>query len=99
MEIDEVRAAIQAAIPGCQVAVEGEGCSFSAVVVSEAFQGLSLVKRQQLVLAAVKEWLATGALHAISMKTYTPEEWQAISGPRIDESGESIEIGRTEPLR
>jgi acid stress-induced BolA-like protein IbaG/YrbA len=75
MDISEVRSLIEAAIPGCRIGVEGEGCNFSVQVVSEAFEGLSPVKRQQKVLAALHEPLATGALHAISMKVYTPEEW------------------------
>ncbi len=75
MEISEVRSLIETAIPDCRIAVEGEGCNFSVRVVSDAFEGLSPVKRQQKVLAAVREPLATGALHAISMKVYTPGEW------------------------
>ena len=75
MEIAEVHQLIEAGIPDCQLTVAGEGCSFSTVVVSEAFAGMSPVKRQQLVLATVSEPLSTGALHAISMKVYTPAEW------------------------
>ena len=39
------------------------------------FQGLSLVKREQAVLAPVSAWLATGQLHAFTVKTYTQAEW------------------------
>lgn len=74
MDVSEVKGLIEAAIPDCRVAVEGEGCNFSVVVVSEAFQDLSPVRRQQKVLAAVREPLASGALHAISMKVFTPAE-------------------------
>ncbi|MCU0782237.1 MAG: BolA/IbaG family iron-sulfur metabolism protein, partial [Akkermansiaceae bacterium] len=45
------------------------------IVISARFAGLTPVKRQQQVLAPVTEWLTTGALHAFSVKTYTPEEW------------------------
>lgn len=76
MEIAEVRALIETGLPGCETLVEGEGCNFSVVVVSQAFEGLSPVKRQQRVLETVREPLGTGALHAISMKVYTPPEWQ-----------------------
>jgi acid stress-induced BolA-like protein IbaG/YrbA len=76
MEIAEVRSLIENGLPGCQLSVDGEGCNFSVVVVAEAFEGLSPVQRQQKVLATVKEPLATGALHAISMKVYTPSEWE-----------------------
>ncbi|QSA99233.1 BolA family protein [Methylococcus sp. EFPC2] len=77
MEIAEVRQLIESGIPGSEVIVDGEGCSFSVVVVGEAFAGLSLVKRQQQVLATVSEPLSSGALHAISMKVYTSAEWAA----------------------
>lgn len=80
MEIAEVRQLIEAGIPDCEVTVSGEGCSFSVVVVSEAFTGMSLVKRQQQVLATVSQPLSTGALHAISMNVYTPAEWTQHQG-------------------
>jgi len=76
MDIHEIQQAIEVAIPGAQVYLEGEGCDFSALVISEAFQGLSQVKRQQQVLAPVSIWLSTGELHAFSVKTYTPDEWE-----------------------
>ncbi|MDD2768354.1 MAG: BolA/IbaG family iron-sulfur metabolism protein [Methylococcus sp.] len=79
MEIAEVRGLIETGIPGCEVRVEGEGCSFSAVIIGEAFEGLNSVKRQQKVLATVTEPLSTGALHAISMKVYTPAEWSRLA--------------------
>lgn len=75
MEIAEVRSLIETGLPNCQLSVEGEGCNFSVVIVTDAFAGLSPVKRQQKVLETVKAPLATGALHAISMKVYTHEEW------------------------
>lgn len=76
MESAEVRGLIEAGLPGCQLTVDGEACNFSVVVVAEAFEGLSPVKRQQKVLETVRAPLATGALHAISMKVYTPSEWR-----------------------
>jgi acid stress-induced BolA-like protein IbaG/YrbA len=84
MEIEEVCKLIETGIPNCEVTVFGEACNFSVRVVSEAFESLSPVKRQRLVLDTVAAPLATGELHAISMKVYTPAEWareQATSGP------------------
>jgi len=75
METGAIQQAVEAALPEAAVYLEGEGCDFSAIVVSDAFQGLSTVKRQQQVLAAVAGWLATGELHAFSVKTYTRAEW------------------------
>lgn len=76
METSEIQQAIETAIPEATVYLEGEGCNFSAIVVSEEFQGLPLVKRQQKVLEPVTPWLASGALHAFSVKTYTLVEWE-----------------------
>ncbi len=45
------------------------------VAVGEVFAGLSPVKRQQLIYGALSEEIASGALHAVSIKTYTPAQW------------------------
>ncbi|WP_440616066.1 BolA family protein [Cysteiniphilum sp. 6C5] len=53
---------------------------FNATIISDAFNGvLSKVKQQQMVYAAINEHIASGELHAIAMKTYTPEKWQALA--------------------
>jgi monothiol glutaredoxin len=77
MEVADIQQALEQALPAAQVFLEGEGCDFSAIVISDSFQGLALVKRQQTVLAPVSDWLLSGALHAFSVKAYTPEEWEA----------------------
>ncbi len=76
METSDIQQAIEQAIPDSLVFLEGEGCDFSAIAISDSFQGLSLVKRQQMVLAPVSDWLASGTLHAFSVKAYTVVEWE-----------------------
>ena len=51
------------------------GGHFSAVIVSAEFEGLPLVQRHRLVYTAVGD-LMGGKVHALSMKTLTPEEWE-----------------------
>lgn len=75
MEISEVSNLIRNGLPDCELTIDGEGCNFSVVIVDPGFEGLSALKRQQKVLEAVRAPLATGELHAISMKVYTPSEW------------------------
>jgi len=58
------------------LAVEGDGHHFAALIVSAEFAGMSRVKRQQRVYQVIKEQLDSGELHALSMQTLTPEEWQ-----------------------
>jgi monothiol glutaredoxin len=71
----EVEQLVQQSIPEAKVLVEGEGCDLLITVVSEQFIDLALVKKQQLVMATLKEPLASGKLHAVSVKAYTPAEW------------------------
>jgi acid stress-induced BolA-like protein IbaG/YrbA len=75
METSAVEQLIRAGIPGAQVQVTGDGSHFDAVVVSEAFAGLTPLKKQRLVMDSVKPQIASGELHALSIKTFTPEEW------------------------
>ncbi|AOU96911.1 hypothetical protein BI364_01820 [Acidihalobacter yilgarnensis] len=72
---ENVKTLIEQGIPGCQVTVTGDGSKFEAVVVSEAFEGMSPVKEHQLVFATVGEHIASGAIHALTIKAYTPKEW------------------------
>lgn len=54
----------------------GSESHFKLTVVSEAFEGEGLLARHRLVNECLAEELA-GAVHAIAMHTYTPEQWAA----------------------
>jgi acid stress-induced BolA-like protein IbaG/YrbA len=56
--------------------VEGDGQHFSALIVSPAFTGKRLIQRHQLVYAALGDRMRE-EIHALSMKTPTPEEHQS----------------------
>jgi len=55
--------------------VVGDGQHFEAVIVSEEFAGLSRIQRQQHVNKVLGQRI-TGDIHALSMKTFTAQEWQ-----------------------
>jgi BolA protein len=55
---------------------EGGG-HFRATIVSSRFAGLSRVRAQQLVFEIVEDWMGQ-EIHALSMKTFTPEAWAAL---------------------
>ncbi|MDR2195536.1 MAG: BolA/IbaG family iron-sulfur metabolism protein [Gallionellaceae bacterium] len=57
------------------VEVDGDGHHFEAVIVSAEFVGLNRVRRHQRVYRAVGDRMKE-EIHALSMKTYTPEEWE-----------------------
>jgi len=56
--------------------VKFEGGHANITVVGDLFAELSRVKKQQLVYAPLKPWIASGELHAVSIRTFTPTEWQ-----------------------
>ncbi len=74
MTLEEVTKKIELGIDQSQVTMEGDGCNCSAVVVSPFFEGLSLLQRQRAVLSLVSEDIKSGELHALSVKTLTPDE-------------------------
>lgn len=55
--------------------VVGDGQHFEAVVVSHAFEGKSRVQRHQLVYQTLGDRMRA-EIHALSMKTFAPQEWQ-----------------------
>lgn len=73
----EVEALIGAAYPQAKIAIEGEGCDLTITVVSEQFAGLPMIQQHQGVMATLSEPLASGRLHAVTLKTFSPEQQQA----------------------
>lgn len=76
MQPSDVKALLESRIDDCEFFIQGEGCNFQVTAVGETFGGLSPVKRQQLIYGALSEQIASGALHAVSIKTYTPAQWE-----------------------
>jgi len=70
----DVRDFIAAGLPCAHLEVEGDGRHFFATIVSAEFAGLTRIKRHQRVYAALGERMKE-QIHALSMKTLTPEEW------------------------
>jgi stress-induced morphogen len=72
---DQVREAISRALPDAAVEVEdltGGGDHLQVRVVSGAFTGLSRVRQHQLVYGALRDELASEAIHALALQTSTP---------------------------
>lgn len=76
MEESEIKALIESGIPGVEARVRGDGGHFEAVVIGECFDGKSMVEQQKLVYATLNEHITSGALHALTIKTYTPSQWE-----------------------
>ena len=75
--VEDIKQVIQAAVPDATVLVadpNNDGEHFEAVVISESFKTLALVKQHQVVMKALKEKFET-TVHALALKTFTPEKW------------------------
>ena len=59
-----------------EVHVQSEGTHNKIIAVSDDIEAMSRVKRQQAVYAPLKEKIADGSLHAITIKTFTDAQWQ-----------------------
>ena len=77
MHPEQLKRLIAAGIACERLDVEGDGDHFEALIVSGEFAGKSRVVRQQLINALLREHFDSGKLHALSMKTLTPQEWDA----------------------
>ena len=76
MTAQELQAIIAAGLPCEHLHVEGDGRHWYATLVSAEFEGKRLIQRHQRVYATLGDKMKTDEVHALSMKTYTPAEWQ-----------------------
>ncbi|MCU0523732.1 MAG: BolA/IbaG family iron-sulfur metabolism protein [Elainella sp. Prado103] len=77
---DQVASMIKTGLPDAEVQVQdltGGGDHYQVVVVSSQFEGKGLVQRHQLVYRSLQTAMSSEAIHALTMKTYTPQDWAA----------------------
>lgn len=74
MQIEQIKERLLEHFPGSEVDVDTDGSHVTLQVVSIAFEGMRPVRRQQMVYAAVNDWIRDGALHAVNIKARTPTE-------------------------
>lgn len=72
---EDVQQWISNGLSAAEVIVEGDGRHFQALIISEAFEGKNTLQRHRLVYKALGDRMKAD-VHALSMQTYTPEEYQ-----------------------
>ncbi len=75
MQASEVEKLITDKIDDIEVKVETDGYHYQVTAIGEVFAGLSPVKKQQLIYGCLNEYIIDGTIHAVIIKTFTPEEW------------------------
>jgi acid stress-induced BolA-like protein IbaG/YrbA len=85
MTAEEIKLLIERGLPGARALVYGDdGVHFETSVISEAFAGLSMVKSHQLVYQCLGARMGA-EIHALSIKTFTPEQWASAHPRAIQE--------------
>jgi acid stress-induced BolA-like protein IbaG/YrbA len=78
MTADHIRQSILEKLECDFIEILGEdGTHFEGTIVSRLFEGLNRVKQHQLVFNALGDKMKS-EIHALSMKTYTPNEWNQL---------------------
>ncbi len=70
---------LQAAFPAADIATSGQAGKFDVRLVDAQFEGQRPVQRQQAVYAPLNSYIASGEVHAVTIRALTPEEWRKAS--------------------
>ena len=76
MNTDIIKEKLEQALTLDVCVVKGENGSFQVIAVSDMFIDMSRVKKQQIIYAPLADDIATNAIHALTIKALTPDEWQ-----------------------
>ena len=76
---EDIKKWIEAGLQDARVEVDGDGHHFEAIIVCPAFAGKAMVQQHQMVYQALGEKMKA-EIHALSMRTLTPEEWSQQTG-------------------
>ena len=76
MNNQEIETLLKEQLELVEVHVSSEGSHFQIIAVSDKFEGMSRVKKQQFIYGPLKDQIADGTMHAISIKTFSEKQWQ-----------------------
>jgi len=77
MHAADVEKILKDQLGNVEVKVETDGSHYQVTAIGEVFSGLSPVKKQQLIYGCLNAHIMDGTIHAVIIKTYTPDEWAA----------------------
>ncbi|EFX90893.1 transcriptional regulator [Actinobacillus ureae] len=77
MEPKQLEEILRNALPtAAEIHAQGENSHYGVIVVSDELVQLSKVKQQQAVYAPLGEYFATNAIHALTIKVFSTEQWK-----------------------
>jgi acid stress-induced BolA-like protein IbaG/YrbA len=74
VDLKDIRRIFESEFAGGQIELGAEGNKLMLSLVSDRFEGLGRVKRQQLVYSLLNDRISSGEIHAVTMTTLTPQE-------------------------
>jgi len=81
IQSEEIKNTLENALPCSNLEImdlTGGGDHFQVIIVSPAFEGKSLLDQHQLVYGALREALGNEQIHALTLKTFTPKQWEQL---------------------
>ena len=78
---EEIKETLSKALPVTLVEMQdltGGGDHWQVIIVSSAFEGRGLLEQQRIVNEALKEPLADQRIHALTMKLFSPAQWEKL---------------------
>ena len=84
MTAEDIQRTLEESLPESLIRVRdttGTGDHFEALVVSPAFSGQAIVEQHRMVYSILGPAMS-GPIHALALKTFTPEQWEKASAPR-----------------
>ncbi|MFT6927619.1 MAG: acid stress-induced BolA-like protein IbaG/YrbA [Psychromonas sp.] len=76
MNTEIIKEKLEQALELDECIVKGENGTFQVIAVGSIFADMSRVKKQQAIYGPLTEEIASNAIHALSIKALTPDEWQ-----------------------
>ncbi len=76
MDNQEIETLLKDQLELAEVHVTSDGSHFQIIAVSDKFDDMSRVKKQQTIYAPLADIIKAGAIHAVSIKTFTTSDWQ-----------------------
>ena len=81
MVVNDIKELLRDHLTDAEVMVEGDdGTHFEAIIVTDAFKDKKSLDRQKMVYAIIGSHITSGAIHALSLKTFTQQEWKEKCG-------------------
>ncbi|WP_286265047.1 BolA family protein [Thalassotalea atypica] len=76
MDVSDIEKLINDAVALDELHVKYDGSQCQVIAVSDIFDSMSRVKRQQAIYAPLTDVINAGTIHAVTIKTFTPAQWQ-----------------------